>query len=121
MIYKTTIKDLIFSFAAVMDRNNKKKDDRALALAILELHPHLISLNEKGFSFLNKDDFLKLLNYFHKKSLNKKIQKIPQDKLWKKYFRFLLKKKILTVTKNICKSSKDNVFIISTSKGFLIF
>jgi len=45
MIYKTTLKNLIFSFALVMDRNNKERDNRAIALVVLELNPHLISLN----------------------------------------------------------------------------
>jgi len=120
MIYKTTLKNLIFSFALVMDRNNKERDNRAIALVVLELNPHLISLNEKGFSFINKNDFLKLLNYFYKKSLNKKVQKMPLNKFWKKYFKFLIQKKKITFTKNIIKSSKEDIFIISTNKGFII-
>jgi len=86
MIYKTTLKNLIFSFALVMDRNNKERDNRAIALVVQKLNQHLIFLNEKEFSFINKNDFLKLLNHFYKRSLNKKVPKKPLNKFWKKIF-----------------------------------
>ena len=120
MIYKTTIKNLFFSFALVMDKNDGKRDNRAIAIALEELKSHLISLNNMGFSFITKYDFLELLEYFYKNSLNPKIQKMQKDKFWRKYFRFLIKHKKITFTNKIHKNSKDEIIIISIFSGFLI-
>ena len=117
MIYKTTLKDLILSFTLIMDRNNGKRDNRAIAISLEELKIHLISLNKFGFSFINKYEFLQLLDNFYQKSLNEKVKTTPKNKFYKKYFKYLIKKEILQTNVNFKNISDDDIFIISFQRS----
>lgn len=120
MIYRIRLIDLIFSFALIMEDEKRQESRRAIAFSLFRLEKYLNDLDKKRCAFVSKEEFLDILNFFYQKISNKKIKKLKKDKLWRRFFRGLVRKKKLIITNKITKSEEE-VIILSTSKGFIIF
>jgi hypothetical protein len=95
VFFKANPTKLLLAFALILDKNKGGFDSRAVALAYAEIGECLFA---KSLSVLSKRNFFKILDFFYERSTDERIKKMPKDKFFKKYFKFLLKKGILKVS-----------------------
>jgi hypothetical protein len=121
MIYRTTRKKLLISFALIISKNSKKIDNRSIAFAIEALKPYVFK-NIENPRLISKKKILKTLDFCYKKSSNKKILNIPKSKFFRRFLKQLIKQKIIErIDKNnISNYSKDDIFIVNFLNTFLL-
>lgn len=115
-IIKANPDKLLLAFTLIMDRNDGRFDARAVALAYNELKDYLLN----DFPILTKRDFLKMLNYFYNKSKNERVKNMPKSKFYKKYFKYLLKKGIISIVKENEKLQKNEIAICFFTDRYIL-
>ena len=115
-IIKANPQKLLLAFALVMDKNDGRFDARAVALTFNELKDYLFN----DYPILTKREFLKMLNYFYNKSRNEKVKNMQKSKFYKKYFKYLLKKEIISIVKENEKLQKDEIAICFFADRYIL-
>jgi len=117
IFFKANPQKLLLAFALILDRNNGKFDSKAVALAYEEIGECLFV---KSLCVVPKRKFSKILDFFYERSGDERIKKMPKDKFFRKYFRFLIKKGILKVSDITSALKEDEIAIIILNNELLI-
>jgi len=117
IFFKANPTKLLLAFALILDRNKGKFDSRAVALAYAEIGEYLFV---KSLCVVPKRKFSKILDFFYERSGDERIKKMPKDKFFRKYFRFLIKKGILKVSDITSALKEDEIAIIILNNELLI-
>jgi len=116
-IIKTNPQKLLLAFALIMDKNNGRFDYRAVALAYEELKSYIFA---KSLAVLSKKRFFQILDFFYEKSSDERIKKMPKDKFFRRYFKYLIKKGILKISNTSYPLTQNEIAIFIFNEDIVI-